>query len=73
MIAIPKFINPTGKAPIKKPYNENKLDPNKLIHLSLIIELINNEISTISEAKYPNHSNQLKSILLKSPFKKSRN
>lgn len=69
MMAIPKFIRPTGKAPSKNPYNENKLDPIKLIHLSLIIELINKEISTIREAKYPNHSNQLISITLKAPFK----
>ncbi len=65
---IPKFIIPTGNAPIKKPYNENKLDPIILIHLSFLIELINKEIRTIREAKYPNHSSHSISIFFQNPF-----
>ncbi|MNI96540.1 hypothetical protein D3C73_1550170 [compost metagenome] len=50
MMQIHRFIKPTGKAPIKKPYREKTADPNKLIHLSFIIELISSEIRTIKEA-----------------------
>lgn len=57
--AVPKFINPTGNDPKKKPYKEKRPDPTRLIHRNFMTELIKRDIKTKSEARYPNHSNQL--------------
>jgi hypothetical protein len=53
------LIAATGAALIIYPYMANKIDPARLYHLSLMIELINKDIATIIDDKYPNHSNQL--------------
>jgi len=49
------FKNPTGKAPIKKPYVEKVIAPAKLIHRNFTMEFMVMDSAIITEAKYPIH------------------
>ena len=52
-----KLRSPTGNDPIIKPYAEKNAAPIKLYHLNRAIDFIVNDIATITELRYPIHSN----------------